>query len=110
MTATSSGGAAVVTGRGWGHGVGMIQWGAYGKALRGWSSARILAYYYGGLRPRRYPEPGLIHVEVANGLLSVRMRASGSGATIDGRELGSGPLVITGGDELTLGGAALSPA
>ena len=35
MTAASSGGAAVVAGRGWGHGVGMVQWGAYGKALRG---------------------------------------------------------------------------
>jgi stage II sporulation protein D len=110
MTASSSGGAAVVTGRGWGHGVGMVQWGAYGKALRGWSAPRILAYYYGGLRPRRYPEPGLIHVEVASGLTSVRIRASAPGATIDGRELGSGPLVITGGDELTLGGAALSSA
>jgi SpoIID/LytB domain protein len=107
MSAASTGGIAVVTGRGWGHGVGMVQWGAYGKAIRGWSSARILAYYYGGLRPRPYPEPGLIHVEVASGLVSVRLRASGSGATIDGRELGSGPLVITGGDELTIGGAAL---
>ena len=110
MTATSSGDTAIVAGRGWGHGVGMVQWGAYGKALRGWSSARILAYYYGGLRPRRYPEPGLIHVEVASGLLSVRIRASGSGATIDRRELAPGSLVITGGDELTLSGTALSPA
>jgi SpoIID/LytB domain protein len=110
MTATSSGGAAIVTGRGWGHGVGMVQWGAYGKALQGWSAARILAFYYGGLRPRGYPEPGLIHVEVASGLASLRLRASGTGATIDGRELGSGPLVITGGDELTIGGPAFGSA
>ena len=107
MTATSSGGAATVTGRGWGHGVGMVQWGAYGKALQGWSAARILAYYYGGLRPRRYPEPGLIHVEVASGLTSVRMRASGPGASIGGRELGAGPLVITGGDRLSVAGPGL---
>jgi hypothetical protein len=52
----------------------------------------------------------LIHVEVASGLISVRMRATGSGATIDGRELGPGPLVITGGDELTFGGTPLPPA
>jgi stage II sporulation protein D len=110
MTATSSGGSLVVTGRGWGHGVGMVQWGAYGKALRGWSAARILAFYYGGLEPRPYPEPGLIHVEVASGLTSLRLRASGSGATIDGRELGSGHLVITGGDELAARGAALPSA
>ena len=107
MTATSSNDAAVFTGRGWGHGVGMVQWGAYGKAVRGWSASRILAFYYGGLRPRRYPEPGLIHVEVASGLTSLKLRASGTGATLDGRALGPGPLVITGGDELTVGGPAL---
>ncbi len=110
MTATSSNGGAVFTGRGWGHGVGMVQWGAYGKAVQGWSAARILAFYYGGLRPRRYPEPGLIHVEVASGLTSLKLRASGTGATVDGRDLGPGPLVITGGDELTVGGPAAGSA
>ena len=110
VTASSSGGAAFFSGRGWGHGVGMVQWGAYGKAVLGWSAARILGYYYGGLRPRRYPEPGLIHVEVASGLMSLRLHASGPGATIDGHELGSGPLVITGGGELTVGGPALGSA
>jgi stage II sporulation protein D len=108
MTAASSGGTAVVTGRGWGHGVGMVQWGAYGKALQGWSASRILAYYYGGLRPERYPEPGLIHVEVASGLTSLRLRASGPGATIDGNELGRGAVVISGGAQLVVGGSALS--
>ena len=38
----------VVTGRGWGHGVGMSQWGAYGFASRGWTYDRILAHYYRG--------------------------------------------------------------
>ena len=33
-----------------GHGVGMVQWGAYGKARRGLSASQILAFYYGGLR------------------------------------------------------------
>jgi len=93
MDASSSNGAAVVTGRGWGHGVGMVQWGAYGKALHGWSASRILAYYYGGLTPQRYPEPGLIHVEVASGLRSVWLHASGSGATLNGRPLRPGAVV-----------------
>jgi SpoIID/LytB domain protein len=39
-----------VTGRGWGHGVGMSQWGAYGYALHGWRWQRILAHYYPGTR------------------------------------------------------------
>jgi SpoIID/LytB domain protein len=36
------------TGRGWGHGVGMSQYGARGRALAGWSGARILRAYYPG--------------------------------------------------------------
>src|SRR5207249_5336661 len=50
--ASTAGGDTVLDGRGWGHGVGMVQWGAYGKARRGWSYADIVAAYYGGLRPR----------------------------------------------------------
>ncbi|GIU99081.1 MAG: hypothetical protein KatS3mg014_0697 [Actinomycetota bacterium] len=94
--------ALTVTGRGWGHGVGMVQWGAYGKARRGFSAARILSFYYGGLRPQRYPEPGLIHVEVASGLTELRIRPSGPGASLDGRTLPTGRIGITGGDRLTV--------
>jgi stage II sporulation protein D len=35
-------------GHGFGHGVGMSQWGAYGMALRGKSHAEILRHYYQG--------------------------------------------------------------
>jgi stage II sporulation protein D len=38
----------VFTGHGWGHGIGMSQWGAYGYALHGWSYEEILAHYYSG--------------------------------------------------------------
>ena len=38
----------VVTGKGWGHGVGMSQWGAYGYARHGWSYRQILGHYYPG--------------------------------------------------------------
>ena len=38
----------VVTGRGWGHGVGMSQWGAYGLGLNNWTYSQILAHYYRG--------------------------------------------------------------
>jgi stage II sporulation protein D len=102
MTLSSSGDAAVAVGRGWGHGAGMVQWGAYGKALRGLSASDILAYYYGGLRPQTYPEPGLIHVQVVSGLTSIRVVPSGPGATLDGEDLGSGRVTITGGDQLTV--------
>ncbi len=38
----------VISGRGWGHGVGMAQWGAYGYAQQGYSYDEILAHYYRG--------------------------------------------------------------
>jgi SpoIID/LytB domain protein len=38
----------VVTGHGWGHGLGLSQWGTYGYALHGWTFDRILAHYYSG--------------------------------------------------------------
>ena len=39
----------VFTGRGWGHGVGMCQVGAYGLAKQGWSAEQILKTYYTGI-------------------------------------------------------------
>lgn len=41
----------VIDGYGWGHGVGMSQYGAKGKAEKGWSYEDILANYYGGIAP-----------------------------------------------------------
>jgi stage II sporulation protein D len=38
----------VVSGHGWGHGLGLSQWGAYGYAKHGWTFDRILAHYYTG--------------------------------------------------------------
>ena len=35
-------------GSGWGHGLGMSQWGAYGLALKGWTYRRILTRFYSG--------------------------------------------------------------
>jgi stage II sporulation protein D len=40
----------VITGHGWGHGVGMAQWGAYGYAKHGVKYDKILAHYYPGTR------------------------------------------------------------
>ena len=94
--------ALVVEGRGWGHGVGMVQWGAYGKALRGWSASRILSFYYGGLTPRSYPEPGSLQVLVATGVRSMTVDPSRPGATIGDRTLGPGVIRISGGDRISV--------
>lgn len=35
-------------GSGWGHGVGLSQWGAYGLAQDGWTHQQILTHFYSG--------------------------------------------------------------
>lgn len=40
--------AVRLDGGGWGHGVGLCQWGMKALAERGWSASRILDYYYPG--------------------------------------------------------------
>ena len=52
-----AGTALIVTGHGWGHGVGLSQWGAYGYALHGWKYRRILAHYYPGTKMGSVGEP-----------------------------------------------------
>jgi hypothetical protein len=41
--------AFTIEGHGWGHGVGMSQWGAYGYAKHGWVYKDILKHYYTGI-------------------------------------------------------------
>ena len=45
--------AFIFTGRGWGHGVGLCQTGAYGLARAGYSYAAILQKYYTGVKLHR---------------------------------------------------------
>ncbi len=40
----------VFSGKGWGHGVGLCQWGAFGMSRRGYDYKEILAFYYPGSR------------------------------------------------------------
>jgi len=49
FTVTPVADSFVLDGRGWGHGVGMCQWGAAELARRGFSAREILAYYYPGI-------------------------------------------------------------
>jgi stage II sporulation protein D len=50
-----------IVGRGFGHGVGMSQYGAQGFALHGWGYRRILSHYYRGTALTRVPNA---HVRV----------------------------------------------
>src|SRR5437660_2659069 len=81
-----AGTALIVTGHGWGHGVGMSQWGAYGYALHGWKYGRILAHYYPGTKIGRVGE---LHVRVLlrQGASSVTVGCATPMVVTDGRRL-----------------------
>lgn len=40
----------VFHGKGWGHGAGLSQWGAYGFAAQGWDALRIVEHFYRGAK------------------------------------------------------------
>jgi SpoIID/LytB domain protein len=70
------------TGRGWGHGVGMPQYGAYGAAKAGWDVGRILAYYYRGATIAR-ADGGAVRVLLASGRSRLRVRSPGDWQAVD---------------------------
>ena len=65
----------LVSGRGWGHGVGMSQYGALGFANEGWTYDRILAHFYTGteLGPAAVAR---VRVLVAEAQRTVKVRSS----------------------------------
>ena len=65
----------VVSGRGYGHGVGMSQYGAYGQALAGRTYDQILSYYYTGTQLGRAGRKEL-RVLLAEGRQAVTISSS----------------------------------
>jgi peptidoglycan hydrolase-like amidase len=57
-----AGGTVTITGRGWGHGIGMSLYGAYGRALAGYNAKQILTHYYSGVQVRRVSLPRRVRV------------------------------------------------
>jgi stage II sporulation protein D len=81
-----AGTALIVTGHGWGHGVGMSQWGAYGYALHGWSYRRILSHYYPGTRLGHVGETR-VRVLLGEGLKVATVGCATPMRVTDGRRL-----------------------
>jgi stage II sporulation protein D len=76
-----------MTGRGWGHGIGMSQWGAYGFAKNGSSYEQILKHYYTGIALGKV-DNDLIRVRLRGGVSTVRLTcASPYVASITGKRL-----------------------
>jgi stage II sporulation protein D len=51
-----------IVGGGYGHGIGMSQYGAHGMALRGASAGRIISFYYGGAQARPATLPAFVRI------------------------------------------------
>ena len=87
----------VVSGRGWGHGVGMSQWGAYGMANAGYSHGEILAYYYSGTEIGR-AGTRQVRVLLAEGRKAVTLWSPSPFTVVDGTgvkyRLPAGPLPL----------------
>jgi hypothetical protein len=83
----------VMKGRGYGHGVGMSQWGAKGRADRGDTYTEILAAYYNGLRPTAWNGQRTIRVAVQRDVSTASISGDGPFAvTANGSALASSTL------------------
>lgn len=65
-----------IRGGGWGHGIGMSQYGAYGRAKNGKSAAQILEKYYTGATVDKASMPHRIRVGLLQGRSSVKASSS----------------------------------
>ncbi len=75
-----------IKGRGFGHGLGMSQYGAYGRAMKGRSSTEILEHYYTGAQVQEVAMPSYVRVGLLQGqssisLSSLAATAGGGAAT-----------------------------
>ena len=75
----SAGTVFLIDGRGWGHGVGMSQYGARGYARAGWQYQRILKHYYHGTKLQLVPARP-VRVLLAEGKAAVVVRTLRSSA------------------------------
>ncbi|TMD98738.1 MAG: SpoIID/LytB domain-containing protein [Chloroflexi bacterium] len=100
---TQPSGTVQVEGWGHGHGLGMSQYGALGKALRGMSAGAILGAYYGPARATRLPQrriPAEVRVLVSDDHTTATLVGSGPVQVLDdhGQLLGAAPTGALSGD------------
>jgi stage II sporulation protein D len=74
----------LIDGRGWGHGIGMSQYGARGYAESGWGYERILAHYYRGTELKVVPARP-VRVLLLEGKAAVRIGSTKPFRVVDAR-------------------------
>src|SRR5829696_423647 len=80
----SAGTLFLLDGRGWGHGVGMSQWGAEGAARHGWDYKRILAHYYPGTKLEVW-HPRPVRVLLGDGVARARIASKAPFLVVDAK-------------------------
>lgn len=72
-----------VTGRGWGHGIGMSQYGAQGFATHGYTAGQIIRYYYQGTTIGPVPANARnVDVQLVSGRTVTTFRVDGATASL----------------------------
>src|SRR4029079_2073128 len=72
-----------LTGHGWGHGIGLSQYGALGYAQHGWAYDTILAHYYTGTTLSALPNPVRMRIQLASGRSSYAIGGSSKITVVD---------------------------
>ena len=81
-------------GSGWGHGLGLSQWGAYGLATQGWSSTQIVTHFYSGTRVSKIADPpGDIRIALAAAQDVLHLTAQGGPVRLSVKKAVGGTLV-----------------
>jgi SpoIID/LytB domain protein len=86
----------VLTGKGWGHGLGLSQYGTQGFALEGWGYEAILEHYYTGASLASGQPNDTVRVLLASGRSSLSL-SSASSFTAGGVALQAGAYSVTAG-------------
>src|SRR5438874_3087666 len=96
-----------VSGHGWGHGVGLAQYGAYGYALHGWTFDKIVGHYYPGTELGPAPVKRVRVLLLASARRAV-VSSSAPFTVVDGKgashKLPAGPQPLGPGLKVTLSG------
>ena len=89
-----AGNAFTLYGSGWGHGLGLSQWGAYGLASEGWTSNQILTHFYSGTKVSEMSDPpGDIRIALTSGEKAIHLTAAAGPVRLSvGQPVGGKPV------------------
>ncbi|MDX6314557.1 MAG: stage sporulation protein, partial [Streptomyces sp.] len=86
-------GILVFTGHGWGHGIGMSQWGAYGAATQGLTAAQILDFYYPGTTPTPIDPNMRVRLQLTNNGLDMTVAPVAANGVLSFTDVAAGTTI-----------------